>query len=231
MRHLIIGDIHGGYKALEQVLDDANFDPAEDYLISVGDYCDGWPDTNKVIEFLSNLDNFTGVIGNHDIWFRDWCKDILHPTDFPLWYRQGGQATLESYGITDDLSEKDKVPEHHKEFLCDLLPYYEFRNNVVVHGGFHTSFPVHKQSERDLAWNRSLWYEAKATQRVFGRYTRIYIGHTSIGQGPPVKCGNVVNLDTGGGWEGVLTLMCADTGNYWQSDKVRRLYPKATGRV
>ena len=39
MRTLVIGDIHGGLKALEQVLERANVTP-EDKLIFLGDYVD-----------------------------------------------------------------------------------------------------------------------------------------------------------------------------------------------
>ena len=40
MRRLVVGDIHGGYKALMQVLERANFDQ-NDMLITLGDLCDG----------------------------------------------------------------------------------------------------------------------------------------------------------------------------------------------
>lgn len=46
----------------------------------------------------------------------------------------------------------------------------------------------------------------------------------------PVKALNVYNLDTGGGWEGKVTIMDVDTKGYWQSDLVKELYPNEKGR-
>lgn len=71
MRKLVIGDIHGGYKAMLQVLDRAKFNPQEDMLIGLGDYADGWPEVYEVIKYLKELPNFRGVIGNHDCFSDD----------------------------------------------------------------------------------------------------------------------------------------------------------------
>ena len=40
-RTLVVGDIHGGLKALEQALERANVTD-KDKLIFLGDYVDGW---------------------------------------------------------------------------------------------------------------------------------------------------------------------------------------------
>ena len=85
----------------------------------------------------------------------------------------------------------------------------------------------------------------------FEKHTEIYIGHTSTGcwmikphlpeyqyseqpkQGriivPMNRC-NVWNLDTGGGFEGRLTIMDIDTKEFWQSDNMKTLYPNERGR-
>ena len=47
MRKLVVGDIHGGYKALLQILERANVTP-EDRLIFLGDYVDGWSQSAEV---------------------------------------------------------------------------------------------------------------------------------------------------------------------------------------
>lgn len=43
-REITIGDIHGGLKALEQLIDKINVQN-EDQLIFLGDYVDGWPES------------------------------------------------------------------------------------------------------------------------------------------------------------------------------------------
>lgn len=71
MRRLVIGDIHNGYKSMRQVLDRAGFDEKNDLLIGIGDYVDGWPDAYETVDYLMNLPNFKGVIGNHDCFSED----------------------------------------------------------------------------------------------------------------------------------------------------------------
>ena len=85
----------------------------------------------------------------------------------------------------------------------------------------------------------------------FEKHKEIFIGHTTTGnwlvkphlreyqyseqpkQGkiivPMNRC-NVWNLDTGGGYEGRLTIMDIDTKEFWQSDDMRTLYPDERGR-
>jgi serine/threonine protein phosphatase 1 len=54
MRTFVIGDIHGGLKALIQVLNKVEI-TEKDTLIFIGDYVDGWSESAQVIEFLIEL--------------------------------------------------------------------------------------------------------------------------------------------------------------------------------
>jgi len=69
-RTFVIGDIHGGLKALLQVLNKLEV-KEEDSLIFVGDYVDGWSEAAQVIQFLIELSEKVNCIfikGNHDVW-------------------------------------------------------------------------------------------------------------------------------------------------------------------
>jgi serine/threonine protein phosphatase 1 len=91
MRRLVVGDIHGAYKALIQVLERVKFNPDTDLLIGIGDYVDGYPESKKVVQYLIDLkDSFIGVIGNHDchssdtevLTNRGWVTyNNIYPTD------------------------------------------------------------------------------------------------------------------------------------------------------
>ncbi|WP_394767128.1 metallophosphoesterase, partial [Ferruginibacter sp.] len=50
----VIGDIHGGLKALKQVLEKAAV-TTNDTLIFLGDYVDGWSESAQVMEAVINL--------------------------------------------------------------------------------------------------------------------------------------------------------------------------------
>ena len=51
MRTLVIGDIHGNFKAMAQALDRAKFVPNKDRLITLGDVVDGYKHIVLLQEF------------------------------------------------------------------------------------------------------------------------------------------------------------------------------------
>ncbi|MCY1541761.1 hypothetical protein D9M68_774630 [compost metagenome] len=64
-------------------------------------------------------------------------------------------------------------------------------------------------------------------------YHEIYIGHTptlNYGQRVPMQAINVWNVDTGSAFDGSLSLIDADTKDYWQSAPLPQLYPDERGR-
>lgn len=227
-RVLVIGDIHGSYKALLQVLERADFDPFNDILISLGDVADGWPQTKECIEHLLTFPNFFAMIGNHDEWALEWMETGKRKN---LWISQGGRATIESYGQYHDPTVWKRVPNRHVEYLRNALPYYidEERNFCFVHGGWPWGNSPEEHESDVLWWDRSLWAKARTLQTQITRFDRVFLGHTAVSK-EPVKCGEIWNLDTGAGWNGVLTVMDVDTEEYWQSDLVPELYPNYTGR-
>jgi serine/threonine protein phosphatase 1 len=51
MREFIIGDIHGGFRALSQLLTNSNFDYDNDRLISLGDLTEEYNLNIRVIKY------------------------------------------------------------------------------------------------------------------------------------------------------------------------------------
>jgi serine/threonine protein phosphatase 1 len=95
-RNLVIGDIHGGLKALQQILISAKV-TQEDTLIFLGDYVDGWSETAQLIDFLIELDQNQKcifILGNHDIWCKEWLKNNIINEK---WNFHGGKSTIKSY--------------------------------------------------------------------------------------------------------------------------------------
>ena len=224
MRTLVIGDIHGSFKALKQVLKRAKFDFKNDTLICLGDVADGWPEPAEALEFLiTKVEKLVYVLGNHDQWLKDWLKKGKTPD---IWTTQGGINTMESYKKHPGLKEK------HLEFLKKTKFFYkDDENRVFVHGGFNPAIPIEETPKQDLMWDRSLWMDRNNYVLIPG-YKEIYVGHTSIYRFSrnPINYGNVFFMDTGGGWEGVLSVMDIDTKEVGQSDVVLGLYLECKGR-
>ena len=62
---------------------------------------------------------------------------------------------------------------------------------------------------------------------IVTRFNKIYIGHTStimwkVDQ--PIAAANVLNLDTGAGWGGRLSMVDINSGELFQSDMVTDIY-------
>ncbi len=230
MKRFVIGDIHGGRKALVQCLKRSKFDSEKDLLISLGDLCDGWPEVNKVIDELLLIKNLKLILGNHDEWTLRWMKDGWMGD---IWTSQGGLETMESYQ-----RDRARVPESHKNFLKSAVLFLELDNKLFVHGGVNPDMELTKQDPEFLMWDRDLLDNAvkmskKKPEHRYGKWDDIFVGHTTTEVYKtlkPVHACNVWDLDTGGGWSGKLTIMDIDSHEYWQSDLVPDLYPHIPGR-
>ena len=230
MKRFVIGDIHGGHKALMQCLKRCKFDLKKDLLISLGDICVGWPEVNKVVDEFLQIKNLKLILGNHDAWTLRWMKDDWMED---IWTSQGGLATMESYE-----RDRTRVPETHKRLLASAALFMEIDNKLFVHGGINPGVELTEQDPELLMWDRDLLSDAvrickKNPDHRYGKWDDIFVGHTTTERYStlkPVHACNVWAVDTGGGWSGKLTMMDIDSHEYWQSDLVPGLYPHIRGR-
>ena len=51
-----IGDIHGGLKALQQLLERLDYSNKDTFIL-LGDYVDGWSESAQVIQYLIEFSN------------------------------------------------------------------------------------------------------------------------------------------------------------------------------
>ncbi len=240
MRNLVIGDIHSGLKALEQVLQKARVRP-EDQLIFLGDYVDGWSQAVETVNFLIQLQTTHNCIflrGNHDELCYAWLRE---GKDNPLWLQHGGKATMQSYGKIDS-----SIKTAHILFYQNLINYHlDKQNRLFLHAGFTNLKGVeHEYSAKTFYWDRTLWELARSLNpklvkedlfypKRLTHYKEIYIGHTPIsktGSATPENATNVWNIDTGSAFKGPLSVMDVDTKQVWQSDPVYTFYPDENGR-
>ena len=218
----VIGDMHGGHKALVQVLERAKFDYENDTLISLGDVADGWPDVAECFEELMKIKNIVMVRGNHDNWLLNYLRFEETPD---IWITQGGRNSFLSYQKHPGLKEK------HKDFLMSTPYYYiDEKKRLYVHGGLAPGEDPSKKSPEELMWDRQLYsmlVNKYVKEVIVPGFEMVFIGHTSVSRisKTPIISGNVVFMDTGGGFENVLSLMNVDTKKVFQSDLVATLYP------
>lgn len=239
-RTLAIGDIHGGLRALIQLMERAEITP-DDKLIFLGDYVDGWSDSANVVSYLIELAKQNTCIfmrGNHDDLTHRWLKTGEKNDQ---WLQHGGQSSIDAYR-----KFTDEEIEEHITFYDQMMNYYiDKENRLFVHAGFtNLKGPEQEYTATPFYWDRTLWELALAVDphlspnddlfpKRLKLFEEIYIGHTPvvrIGKTEPVHAANVWNIDTGAAFKGKLSLVDIDTKEVIQSDPVWKLYPEENGR-
>ncbi len=241
MKTYVVGDIHGSFKSLIQAIERSPFDKDRDRLITIGDYIDGgWHiEIIPVIQYLTGLPNWIGLLGNHD----SWLLNAIHETAMTAnknWLLHGAKQTLTTLGIQyvvfqDLIYLRSYPPRIVSDFLDQLQLYFvDDDDNVFLHGGWkqpgqrlEESDTFKKEQLRDLYWDRELWYSAQSRDHF--PHNKVFIGHTSSTDNPE-KRGNIWNLDSAATHGGPVTIMDVDTEEFWQSDPTSVLYENFTLR-
>jgi serine/threonine protein phosphatase 1 len=242
-RKLVIGDIHGGLRALHQIMDRAKV-TTDDTLIFLGDYVDGWSQSPEVIDFLIDLSkkqNCIFIRGNHDELLFDWLSSNNENIDESMWFKHGGEATVLAYNTVSETKKK-----RHIEFLQSLQDYYlDEQNRLFIHAGFTNMNGIdYEYFPKLFYWDRTLWETALALDSTISKesflypkrlkiYNEIYIGHTPVSkieQTIPIQKACIWNIDTGAAFNGPLTILDVDTKAFWQSEPLNKLYFNEKGR-
>lgn len=242
-RKLVIGDIHGGLRALHQIMERAKV-TTDDTLIFLGDYVDGWSESPQVLDFLidkSKKQECIFIRGNHDDLLLDWLTGNTKNFDENTWFHHGGEATILAYASVSEAKKK-----LHIDFLKSLKDYFlDDQNRLFIHAGFTNMNGIHYEYfPKMFYWDRTLWETALLLDesipkeslyypRRFSLYNEIYIGHTPvtrIGETVPIQKAYVWNIDTGAAFKGPLTILDVETKEFWQSEPLNNLYFNEKGR-
>jgi serine/threonine protein phosphatase 1 len=213
-RTIAIGDIHGHIKALVGLVDLINPNP-EDTLVFLGDYINRGPDSKAVLQFVIDLKhrcNVVCIMGNHEEMMINAFED---PSKFGWFLENGGNATLQSYGNSQNLS---LVPQAHKDFLLGLPLYHETDQHFFIHANYDYNVDL-----SDMDSSTALWRSLNGRpRRHISRKTAI-LGHTPQMNGEILDLNHLVCIDTGCGLGGKLTALevisSRVTGRCWQVDE------------
>lgn len=207
-RTIAIGDIHGCSTALAALLQVIDPQPT-DTIITLGDYVDRGIDSRGALDQLIALAGrcqLVPLLGNHD-------EMMLHArdsnSDLQFWLNCGGDAALDSYGATGQLS---LIPGAHFHFLEKCLLYFETAKHFFVHANYKPDVPLDRQDDETMRW-LSLRDFVPGPHRS-GKIA--VLGHTP--QPDVLDLGHLIGLDTGccnGGW---LTALDIASRQKWQVD-------------
>jgi len=199
------------------------------------------------------------IRGNHDKWCEEWLLlGAAHSIWLEQGGRSTLESYVSSGLITEE-SHKDFFRGLHNYYVDDDNRGFVHGGFHSRKGLGHEVYESDYYWDRDL-WQIALLSEGRVhfddegvpQSSRFLMHKEVYIGHTSTCNwkckphypeykdknqpslnGPimiPMRRCNVWNMDTGGGFEGKVTIMDIDTKEYWQSDLVKDLYPGQHGR-
>lgn len=134
MSTLIIGDIHGCFAELLQLLDKAGLS-AGDKIISLGDIVDRGPDSLPVVNFFRYNTHTDCVLGNHEFKHINLFWGNLKPAPSQILVIQK-LSTLE---YAEMVNYFESMPVY-----CDLP------EAIVIHGMLEPDIPLEQQQKRVL---------------------------------------------------------------------------------
>jgi len=160
-RRIVIGDIHGCYKTLCNLIE-LQIKPVKgDSVYFVGDYIDRGPRSREVLDYLIGMKdkgyNSFPLEGNHeDIFIKAWQNE-----DFmKAWLHNGAEETLKSFGIPEDKLNLHEglrlIPEHYINFLSELPLYYSLNDYIIVHAGLNVTSPDIFSDTYAMLWSREI---------------------------------------------------------------------------
>lgn len=118
-RTLIIGDVHGCYRELRDLVKKAKMDPDRDRILFIGDLINKGPDSKAVWEIFREL-NAVSLMGNHELSLLQLARGRRHK------HSKYFDTLRKNFG------------SHFDEFVQDVQGFplwLEDHNLMMVHGG------------------------------------------------------------------------------------------------
>lgn len=220
-RDFVVGDIHGCFSRLAQMLDGIGFDESQDRLFSVGDLVDRGPESDQCLAWL-NKPWFHAVRGNHEEMI---IEAYLRGGDKDLSFANGGAWI---YGL----------PEVEAQCYAALFDDLPFAMEVVAgnlrFGLVHAECPMgdwdwfkaalEQPSDGSIASASleaaALWARTRISHEDSSKISGVdfvVVGHTP--QAAPLCLGNVIYLDTGACFGRPLSMLCLNTMSIYVEER------------
>ncbi len=241
MNYCVVGDVHGEYKALINLVAKT---PKGSQLIFVGDLIDRGAQSAHVVRFIRKH-KLPCVKGNHEVMmieygskFIDDIKNNREIEQDNIWLKHGGRETLLSYGLIS--IENSKIVPHKfiEEFIFQFeddiewmkkLPIYleldtvhsSGRKVVISHSAIAPVWNLKENTSKEdiekftnvTLWGRVKPIDNEAIFNIFGHTPQKYTASMAE---------HYVNIDTGCYMKktkgfGTLSAYCVETGEIYSA--------------
>jgi serine/threonine protein phosphatase 1 len=161
MNTLLIGDIHGCYTELLDLLDQAALSDG-DRIIALGDIVDRGPATPQVLDFIRNRTQALSLMGNHERKHLRWERGEVKPA-------------LSQHIAKQQLGSA--YPDALK-FLETFPTYLELPEAILIHGYLEPGVPLEAQPEAVLCG--TMGGEYYLAQRYAQPWYELYPGEKPV---------------------------------------------------
>jgi len=139
-RTIVVGDIHGCYDELIDLLDVVKL-KKKDRVISVGDLIIKGEKSREVLDLFIKDERFSAVVGNHDRAIRQFWRGEPIPLS-------------DEQKVT--CAELDSKRKKYLKFLRSLPYMIDLGTHLVVHAGVRPGVPLEHQMAADLTELRTM---------------------------------------------------------------------------
>jgi len=155
-RLFAIGDIHGCFESLRNLIKNKIKLKRSDKLVLLGDYIDRGTQSKDVIDFIielqSNGFDIIPLMGNHEAML---IAALENEENLSKWFYNRGGKTLMSFGV-ESLTDLD---QQYISFFKGLNLYDAFDNFLFVHAGFNDLIDNPFNDKYSMLWSRNTFYK------------------------------------------------------------------------
>jgi serine/threonine protein phosphatase 1 len=150
MKQLIIGDIHGCYDELQDLLDKVGLS-SDDQIISIGDMVDRGPKSAEVLKFFRTTPNAMSIQGNHE---RKHVRSYRGQTEAAA-SQTITRAQIGEENYLDAIAYMDDLPRYLE--LPDATLVHAFWEPDVVLEDQRETVIVGTMSGEEYLRNKGIW--------------------------------------------------------------------------
>lgn len=192
----VVGDIHGEFRKLKNILEEIGFDFKKDRLFSVGDLCDRGSHSEDILKWI-DYDWFIPVMGNHEVMILNHFYGYLDE-DFM-------KKLKASWFLELKKEQKEKVVRYFNSLPVAI----EIKNEKKKVGIVHAMCPLnswetfkkclYSEEKRDIA-NEAMWsFLAERKIHYVNDIDAVIVGHNTVPDCYLKE--NTYLLDTGSGYK------------------------------
>ncbi|WP_075591257.1 metallophosphoesterase family protein [Labilibacter marinus] len=154
-RLFAIGDIHGCFDSLLELVENQIQLDKNDKLVLLGDYIDRGNKSKEVIDYIIDLQekdfDIISLIGNHEMLLLETLEDEKNKSK---WIQNGAAETLKSF----EIKSIKEISQKYLDFFKSLQNYYSFEEFLFVHAGFNDKVVNPFQDTYSMIWKSQATY-------------------------------------------------------------------------